>query len=75
MCGIAGTARASRTPAPPIARGTIEAMTEIVRHRGPNDVGYFLDDGVALGVRRLSIIDVEGGHQPFASESGDVVAI
>src|SRR5690242_18224794 len=75
MCGITGAARLSRTSEPSIARERLEAMTEIVRHRGPNDVGYFVDDGVALGVRRLSVVDVEGGHQPFSSESGDAVAI
>ena len=68
MCGITGAARLSRTSEPAIARERLEAMTEIVRHRGPNDVGTFFDDGVALGVRRLSIVDVEGGHQPFSNE-------
>ncbi len=44
-------------------------------HRGPNDRGLHLDDGIALGVRRLSIVDVEGGHQPVSNESGTIVAI
>ena len=44
-------------------------------HRGPNDRGTYVSDGVALGVRRLSIIDVEGGHQPVASEDGRIWAI
>ncbi len=44
-------------------------------HRGPNDRGTYMVDGVALGVRRLSIVDVEGGHQPVLNERGDVVAI
>jgi asparagine synthase (glutamine-hydrolysing) len=50
-------------------------MTDSMLHRGPNDRGTFLDAGIALGVRRLSVVDVEGGHQPFANESGSVVAV
>ena len=50
-------------------------MTDAMAHRGPNDRGTYVAPGVALGVRRLSIVDVEGGHQPFANESGDVWAI
>jgi len=49
-------------------------MTDTLRHRGPNDEGFHLDDGIAIGVRRLSIIDVADGHQPFANENGRVVA-
>ena len=45
-------------------------MTDVMAHRGPNDRGTYLRRGVALGVRRLSIVDVEGGHQPFANEDG-----
>jgi len=44
-------------------------------HRGPNDRGTRLEPGVALGVRRLSIVDLEGGHQPFANESESIWAI
>jgi asparagine synthase (glutamine-hydrolysing) len=50
-------------------------MTDTMVHRGPDDRGTFLADGVALGVRRLSIVDVEGGHQPFKNEDGSVVAV
>jgi len=50
-------------------------MTDVMTHRGPDDRGTYIDDGIALGVRRLSIIDVEGGHQPFANEERDVWAI
>ena len=45
-----------------------------MRHRGPDDAGYHVGDRVAIGVRRLSIIDVADGHQPFANERGTVVA-
>jgi asparagine synthase (glutamine-hydrolysing) len=50
-------------------------MTDAMTHRGPNDRGTFAADGVALGVRRLSIVDVEGGHQPVTNEDGSVWAV
>jgi asparagine synthase (glutamine-hydrolysing) len=50
-------------------------MTDAMTHRGPNDRGTYMADGVALGVRRLSIVDVEGGHQPFANEDDSIWAI
>ena len=49
-------------------------MTDAMHHRGPDDDGYYIGDGIAIGVRRLSIIDVAGGHQPMANERGTVVA-
>ena len=48
-------------------------MMEAIHHRGPDDSGTFCDDRVALGFRRLSIIDTEGGHQPLYNESGSIV--
>jgi asparagine synthase (glutamine-hydrolysing) len=53
----------------------LDLMTDAMTHRGPDDRGTYRDDGVALGVRRLSIVDVAGGHQPVSSEDGSVVAI
>jgi asparagine synthase (glutamine-hydrolysing) len=50
-------------------------MTDVMEHRGPNDRGTYVTDGAALGARRLSIVDVEGGHQPFGNERGDVWAV
>jgi asparagine synthase (glutamine-hydrolysing) len=50
-------------------------MTDLMTHRGPDDRGFFCADGVALGARRLSIIDVAGGHQPMANEGGDIWAV
>jgi asparagine synthase (glutamine-hydrolysing) len=53
----------------------IDRMTDAMTHRGPNDRGTYLAEGIALGVRRLSIVDVSGGHQPVASEDGRVWAV
>ncbi len=47
-------------------------MTRSLRHRGPDDEGTYLDDFSALGVCRLSIIDLETGHQPIANEDGTI---
>ena len=47
-------------------------MTDSMTHRGPNDRGTYQSDGIALGVRRLSIVDVVDGHQPFANEDETV---
>src|SRR6266550_9028576 len=70
MCGICGiyTYRTGEPPPLPL----IEAMTRSLIHRGPDDECILRDGGVALGIRRLSIIDLEGGHQPFANEAGTV---
>ncbi len=46
----------------------LRQMTEKITHRGPDSDGYFLDDGIAMGFRRLSIIDLEAGHQPLYNE-------
>jgi asparagine synthase (glutamine-hydrolysing) len=69
MCGIAGWY--SRKP---VENGSIlmkRMLSEIV-HRGPDEEGQYLDGPIALGIRRLSIIDVEGGHQPLSNEDGTV---
>ena len=47
-------------------------MCAAIVHRGPDDEGVYLGDGVALGMRRLSIIDLEGGHQPISNEDQTV---
>jgi len=67
MCGIAGYI--TTEPAPP-NRSVLERMTDTVRHRGPDDCGYYQDSWASLGHRRLSIIDVAGGHQPMSNEDG-----
>ncbi|HJU48347.1 MAG TPA: asparagine synthase (glutamine-hydrolyzing), partial [Gaiellaceae bacterium] len=53
----------------------LDRMTDAMTHRGPNDRGTYTGEGIALGVRRLSIVDVEGGHQPIANEDGGIWAI
>jgi asparagine synthase (glutamine-hydrolysing) len=50
-------------------------MTDVLRHRGPDDRGTHVAPGVALGARRLSIVDIAGGHQPLDNEDGSVWAI
>jgi asparagine synthase (glutamine-hydrolysing) len=50
-------------------------MCAAMRHRGPDDQGTFVEGGCAIGMRRLSIIDLEGGHQPIANEDGSVVVV
>jgi len=64
MCGITGQFNFIRRD--PVDPDTIRRMTTTIVHRGPDDEGYFVSDGVALGVRRLSIIDLAGGHQPMS---------
>ena len=69
MCGIAGILR---WQGPPIQSGEIEHMTRALAHRGPDGEGFLIRDRVALGHRRLSIIDVEGGKQPLCNEDETV---
>ena len=67
MCGIAGWYRRGGKGVP---RGALVAACDRLRHRGPDDAGYFTDSDFGFGMRRLSIIDVEGGHQPIFSPDG-----
>lgn len=62
MCGIVGIANSSGTP---VDRGVLERMSAAIVHRGPDDDGFYVNGSVGLGMRRLSIIDVAGGHQPI----------
>lgn len=72
MCGIAGILNPESYPAD---RALIEAMTRAMTHRGPDAEGYFLRNHVALGHRRLKIIDLEGGIQPLYNEDHSVVVV
>ena len=69
MCGICGIALSSRSTIG-IERSTIERMRDVLTHRGPDGAGVFLEHGIALGHRRLSIVDVAHGQQPMASDDG-----
>lgn len=81
MCGITGAIWTD--PAKAIDAATLRRMTEVIRHRGPDDEGIFSSEcslhsggeatpGVALGFRRLSIIDLTAGHQPMSNEDGSI---
>src|SRR5438445_1122151 len=73
MCGIAGVFELD--PRRPVSREVVGSMVDAVRHRGPDDDGFFFADGIGLGMCRLAIIDVAGGGQPLCDESGDVVVM
>jgi asparagine synthase (glutamine-hydrolysing) len=75
MCGICGVVQIGGEPREVIDRHVLDHMTDVMTHRGPDDRGVLHEPGIALGVRRLSIVDVAGGHQPIASEDGAVWAI
>jgi asparagine synthase (glutamine-hydrolysing) len=75
MCGICGVIQVGGEPREVLPPETLDRMTDAMTHRGPDDRGTQHGDGVALGVRRLSIVDVDGGHQPVTNETGDVWAI
>jgi asparagine synthase (glutamine-hydrolysing) len=75
MCGICGVIQLGGEPRPVIAPVILDAMTDTMSHRGPNDRGTYAEAGIALGVRRLSIVDVDGGHQPVSSEDGRIWAV
>ena len=65
MCGIFGKYSADGVDAE-----TVERMGRVLTHRGPDDVGIYVNGSIGIGNRRLSIIDVEGGRQPIANEDG-----
>ena len=75
MCGICGVIQLGGAPGPPVDASNLDRMTDVMIHRGPNDRGVYLAPGIALGVRRLSVVDVVGGHQPFGNEDGHIHAI
>jgi asparagine synthase (glutamine-hydrolysing) len=70
MCGIAGIYNFKSLE--PVTPGLVKAMTDTLVHRGPDDEGFYISGPLGLGHRRLSIIDLEGGHQPIANEDGTV---
>ncbi|HEY7292705.1 MAG TPA: asparagine synthase (glutamine-hydrolyzing) [Vicinamibacterales bacterium] len=75
MCGIAGfvdTTDARTVFSREESLALVHRMCDVIRHRGPDDEGVLVDDGVALGMRRLSIIDLATGHQPIPNEDRTV---
>lgn len=83
MCGITGALWFD--PGAAVAQATLDAMTDAIAHRGPDDRGTFhqawqrdvtgVTPGVAFGFRRLSIIDLAGGHQPMTNEDGSITIV
>ena len=70
MCGIVGFVGARDD-----AREVLQAMMDLIAHRGPDGQGQFLEGPAALGQRRLSIIDLEGGRQPMYNEDENLVVV
>ena len=70
MCGITGftSKRADKAE-------ILTAMMDAIAHRGPDGAGQYIDEQVALGHRRLSILDLEGGKQPMFNEDGSLVVV
>jgi len=69
MCGICGIYYLNDSP---IDRDLLDKMTAIMKHRGPDGTGVYIADGIGLGHRRLSIIDILGGSQPMKNEDGNL---
>ena len=72
MCGIAGQFDPATVPAA-IDRGRLQAMADVIAHRGPDEAGIHIEPHVGLAHRRLSIIDLATGQQPLANEDGTVI--
>src|SRR5882762_5223196 len=70
MCGIAG--KLAFHPGATPSQELITHMCDAIAHRGPNDAGYYFNGPIALGHRRLSIIDLASGHQPLSNEDDTV---
>jgi asparagine synthase (glutamine-hydrolysing) len=75
MCGIAGIVQIGGRPRRVVDEETLAAATDAMAHRGPDDRGTHVEPGIALGIRRLSVMDPELGSQPMSSEDGVVWAI
>ena len=73
MCGICGIVNFSASK--PVDGHLVQRMNDVQAHRGPDDQGYFIEENVGLGHRRLSIIDLSGGKQPMFNEDGSIVVV
>lgn len=67
MCGICGILATSHRAIP---ENCVQAMSSVLRHRGPDDHGFLFSGPLGFGFRRLSIVDLQGGHQPMSNEDG-----
>src|SRR6266513_1717793 len=72
MCGIAGILSLNGRP---VLVDEIRSMCDAMVHRGPDDHGIFIRPDIGLGMRRLSIIDVENGQQPISNEDGSITVV
>ena len=72
MCGICGVLRRGGDVVDPVM---LAGMRDAMRHRGPDDVGQFVEGPIGLGFRRLSIIDLATGNQPIRNEDGTIVLV
>ena len=72
MCGIVGVINSERGG---VEAATVHRMCQSIVHRGPDDEGIFVKDGAGLGVRRLSVIDLVGGHQPVFNEDKTICVV
>jgi asparagine synthase (glutamine-hydrolysing) len=75
MCGICGVIQIHGEARQVVPDHVLDRMNDAMEHRGPNDHGTHVSPGASIGARRLSIIDVEGGHQPFSNEDGTIWAV
>ena len=73
MCGIAGFIYKNREQ--PAEESRVRAMCSRIRHRGPDDEGILVDGALAMGMRRLSIVDLDGGAQPIFNEDGSIAVV
>src|SRR6266481_2864181 len=73
MCGVCGVYEFKTHK--PVDQQILADMLHVLHHRGPDDAGVFFDKDLALGMRRLSIIDLNGGKQPISNEDGSVVTV
>jgi asparagine synthase (glutamine-hydrolysing) len=73
VCGICGIAL--RDPQSLVDEQSVKRMADSLIHRGPDDEGFYSAPGIGLGVRRLSIIDLQTGNQPISNEDGTVVVV
>jgi asparagine synthase (glutamine-hydrolysing) len=70
MCGICGKFMFDKEAT--VSSALVHDMADAIRHRGPDDEGFYISGQIGLGFRRLSIIDLSGGHQPLSNEDGTV---